>query len=807
MYWFGKTLDHHDTPWESDSFWKSLSSKKKEFAATSVESILSVLDSFADSWKEGSPYFEAAFKELKEESGFSSEEVRKTLGILPGILCRQSLEKRIRAEFHPAGVLDGFSKTPGFSGRMRALPLGIVLHVTAGNVFLSSIDSLVMGLITKNISLLKVSSQNTFFPQFFAEMLALHDKNKVLSDKFAVLHWKGGESSIEDLLKQKVDGIIAWGGEEMIESYRRDLPKEVKFLDFGPKVSFQIISKEGLLGKNLTHVAASIVQDIIPWDQSACASPQNLYFQEGINEGELLKAINQAFQEAPGRGEISEDEAVEILKEYQRGLYSEIMNKGQVLRGKEHLLHLEDQKSLRPSPLHRSLIIKRFRDEDDLFENLEPFQFYLQSCSYLLGDNEKDTYLNHLALAGVKRFAPLGTITWGMEGAPHDGRQVLRELTRIIGDEMRIQDFGEERKAISSSQDLKQSFEETSHPEGYIFSSGGTTGEPKFVHFSYQEFDYITDMLADNFRSQGVQQGMTVANLFVAGNLWSSFMAVEKALEKVGAIQLPIGGLCSNDNILMYLKKFRPEVVMGIPSLLILNAEYAEGHNEELEVPMVFYAGEALSETRREYLQKTWKTKYFGSAGYASVDAGMIAYQCSFSQPGEHHLFKDLVKMEIIDEEAVVSSLYRTSMPVKNYRTGDKAEWIDKCQCGSSDPRFKLLGRIDNIILIWSCRISVDVIENALREVSSEIKTFQIILNYDRTGDKPVEKMQLIVETSSEINSDDLLKAIYQNSRDLKDTISADQFQKNFSLLVVENGMIRRNPRTGKISQVLDLRR
>lgn len=185
----------------------------------------------------------------------------------------------------------------------------------------------------------------------------------------------------------------------------------------------------------------------------------------------------------------------------------------------------------------------------------------------------------------------------------------------------------------------------------------------------------------------------------------------------------------------------------------------------------------------------------------------MIAYQCSFSQPGEHHLFKDLVKMEIIDEEAVVSSLYRTSMPVKNYRTGDKAEWIDKCQCGSSDPRFKLLGRIDNIILIWSCRISVDVIENALREVSSEIKTFQIILNYDRTGDKPVEKMQLIVETSSEINSDDLLKAIYQNSRDLKDTISADQFQKNFSLLVVENGMIRRNPRTGKISQVLDLRR
>lgn len=807
MYWFGKTLDHSDTPWESDSIWKSLSTKKREFTATSVDSILTVLDSFSDSWKEGSPLFLKALDKLKQESGFSSDEVRKTLCLLPEILKKESLEKRIRAEFHPAAILDGFSKTPGFSGRMRAMPLGVLLHVTAGNVFLSSIDSLVMGLITKNISLLKVSSQNTFFPLFFAEMLALHDKAKILSDKFAILHWKGGESSIENLLKKKVDGIIAWGGEEMIESYRRDLPKEVKLLDFGPKVSLQVISKAGLHGKSLASVANAVVQDIIPWDQSACASPQNLYLQEGIQEDDFIKAIDEAFQKAPQRGELSEDEAVEILKEYQRGLFSEIMNQGKIIKGEGHLLHLEDQKHLRPSPLHRSLIIKRFTDEIDLSHHLESFHYYLQSCSYLLDETEKDNYLAQLSLAGIKRFAPLGTITWGMEGAPHDGRQVLRELTRIVGDEMRIQDFGEEGKVITSSRDIKKAFEEIPHPEGYIFSSGGTTGEPKFVHFSYQEFDHITDMLAENFRSQGIKKGMTVANLFVAGNLWSSFMAVEKALEKVGVIQLPIGGLCSNENILMYLRKFKPDVVMGIPSLLVLNAEYAEGHNVELEVPMLFYAGEALSETRRDYLRKTWKTKYFGSAGYASVDAGMIAYQCSFSGSGEHHLFKDLVKMEIIDDEAVVSSLYRTSMPVKKYRTGDKVEWIEKCQCGSSDPRFKLLGRVDNTILIWSCRINMEDIEKSLNETSHEIKTFQVILNYDRSGSKPIEKMQLIVESALDLDTESLTKTIYNNSRDLKDTIERDQFQKNFSILLVENGMIQRNPRTGKISQVLDQRR
>jgi phenylacetate-coenzyme A ligase PaaK-like adenylate-forming protein len=55
------------------------------------------------------------------------------------------------------------------------------------------------------------------------------------------------------------------------------------------------------------------------------------------------------------------------------------------------------------------------------------------------------------------------------------------------------------------------------------------------------------------------------------------------------------------------LKKFKPDVVMGIPSLLVMNAEQALGLGLDLKIPKVFYAGEAMSETRREFLKKTWK--------------------------------------------------------------------------------------------------------------------------------------------------------------------------------------------------------
>jgi phenylacetate-coenzyme A ligase PaaK-like adenylate-forming protein len=797
MFWFGENKGS-DFNWREESLWSSLSQKKKELARTKLDDLLNLLDQF------GKESFEDALPKLQEESGFSLEETKKTLDVLPLLLKKENLLKRIRGEFTKSEVLDQFVKLLNGNFKTKAVPKGILLHVTAGNVFLSSIDSLIMGLVTKNLSVIKVSSQNTFFPLYFAQKLKSFDKENILSDKFAILHWKGGDEESENFIKAKVDAIVAWGGEEMISSYQKNLPRHVKLIDFGPKISIQLISKEGLKNKNLQIVAEKIVADIIPWDQSACASPQNLYLEDGISD-ELIGYIDEAFLKAPPRGHIDEDEATEILKEKYRALYSELIEGGVLRAGPEHLLHLEKNKILKPSPLHRSLIIKKFSSVSELRDNLEPFSYYLQSCSYLLSEEEKDHFLEELSFTGVKRFAPLGTITWGMEGAPHDGRFVLRELVNFIGDEVRAVHYGESVSEVHNSSVLKSYFESHDHPPGYIFSSGGTTGEPKYLHFSYEEFDYMSDMLADNFRSQGIVKGMTVANLFVAGNLWSSFICVEKALEKIGVIQLPIGGMCSQENILNYIHKFKPDVVMGIPSMLVMNAEFMAASGKEIKIPMVFYAGEALSQSRREYLSKVWGTTYFGSAGYASVDAGVIGYQCKHCGPGEHHLFSDLVHLEVINEEAIVSSIIRDSMPIKNYRTGDRVQWISECLCGSRDQRFKLLGRIDNVIQIWSCRLLTTDIETSMNEFG--VMTFQIELFEEKTSDSVQEKLKLLVESHlGPIDKKELLEKIYLRSRDLKDTITFETFNRMTEVEILSQDSISRNPRTGKISLVRDLR-
>lgn len=790
MYWFGEKKNGMAEWLESTG--DVLLPKKKALRKTPVAEIINLLNKLGEQWK---------------RHGFPEEIIRAvdndlaTLNILPSLLSEESLTKRLKAEFTNINMLDKFAKLPHQETLVKAQPLGLVLHVTAGNVFLSAIDSLVMALLTKNLSIVKVSSENKTFPLYFAETLNKLDTLSVLSDKFAIVHWKGGDLSIEPLMKKKVNAIIAWGGEEMIASYRSDLSPEVKLLDFGPKVSFQVMTRQGLTSLGFMKAAEAVVSDIIPWNQAACASPQDLFVQEGIDETELITALESAFAKAPERNEISADEAVEILKEKYRALYSELMEGGKLAEGENFLIHAEANKYLRPSPLNRSLLIKTFKDAEDLADHLRPFSYYLQSASYLLAPNEKNIYLDELSAAGVKRLAPLGTITMGKEGAPHDGRFVLRELTTFVGDEIRV--VGETEGPLTTSQDMKRAFDSLPHPPGYIFSSGGTTGEPKYVHFSYEEFDFVSDMLAKNFRAQGIRRGMTVANLFVAGNLWSSFMAVEKALEKIGVIQLPIGGMCSEDNIATYLQKFRPDVVMGIPSMLVKNAEYLEEKGVSLTVPMVFYAGEALSESRREYLAQNWNTKYFGSAGYASVDAGVIGYQCSHSAPGEHHLFSDFIEMKVIDGEAVVSSLYRTSLPIRNYKTGDKVEMIGPCSCGDSSPRFKLLGRADNLMMIWSCRIQLEEIEKTLKAIDPGILSYQIVLSNENAN----EILSLYFEKNLTLKENVILESLYRNLRDLKDTISFEEMCDRIRIIPVEHGMIPRNARTGKISLLKDLRK
>jgi len=68
--------------------------------------------------------------------------------------------------------------------------------------------------------------------------------------------------------------------------------------------------------------------------------------------------------------------------------------------------------------------------------------------------------------------------------------------------------------------------------------------------------------------------------------------------------------------------------------------------------------------------------------------------------------------------------------------------------------------------------------------------------------------MDLFYEThpGRELDEKLLLSEIYQNSRDLRDTISLAAFADRLKIHPEAHGSIKRNSRTGKISMILDKR-
>jgi phenylacetate-CoA ligase len=813
-------------------------------ARTPLARILDVLAATGRAWQVGGELHRRALAELQAEVPFSPAMIAETLAIVPALLDRDTLAQRVTAELGSTAVLDGQAALPGFAGTVRAFPVGTVLHVAAGNVFIGCIDSLVMGFLTKNVSIVKLSSKNQLFPLLFAASLRDADPEGVLRDTFAMVHWEGGTRAVEDVLKAGVNAIIAWGGEEMVRSYRERLGIATRLFEYGPKISMQVVFRAALASADLADVGRRVACDICRWDQAACASPQNLFVQRGADVPPLLDAIAAALEAHPvPRGRLTPDEEVEILKETFRGRVTTLTEGGAERRGRDYYLHYDPHPGLRPSALNRTLILKPFTDVDELAAHLQPNAFFLQSCSYLADGADRDALLAALGRVGVTRFAPLGTIMDGMVGAPHDGRHGLRELVRLVPDESGWDPVAFVNEAIATvpfyrdarggrpvrrlaEMPLLTAADLAAHPlsrssaflregphGGRIFASGGTTGKPKFVLFEPEEFAASAAMLAHSFHLRGLGRGDVVANLFVAGNMWSSFLAVDRALEQVGALQLPIGGLADAHDVLATLESFAPRAVFGLPSLLCGLCNETRAAGRRVRVPMVFYAGEHLGLQARQLLAEVWGTTEFCSAGYASVDAGPIGYQCPHCGEGEHHLFADQVLLELVDGEAVVTSRARRAMPVIRLRTGDHVTWVEgTCPCGCADPRFVLHGRCDGQMNVWACRVMLADVEAALQRAAIAAPIFQVVLEETVRDGRVAEMMRLRLEVADPAAVTPaavarLHAAFHELAQDVRETRAVAFVAEHLLVEPLAAGAIERVARTGKVRLVVDRRR
>ncbi len=843
---------------------EELDRKSKEFKKIPIDKIISLLGMVGDLFRDRSkPYYSESVAELPSAIDLSQAMIETGLELFCELLSPDYLRKSL-GSLGDYRSLDHFVPD-GKNLSRRAVPVGSVCHIAAGNIFLGSVASLIQGIVTKNVNLLKVSSRDFLFPTLFFRALGEADREGIITPFVSMAYWDRNDEEIENLVKSRFDAILLFGGEDAVMKYKNGLSPKTELHSFGPKISFGLVTSD-VDDMGLIKAAKGFAQDIALWEQRACTSCQNI-FVEGKEQGEKLgKFISIALDELAEKWPLSlsdANSAVEIRKIRERALWDQFNKNAEFHEGKSktHTVIVREGNDLQDSPLSRTVYINCVENYGEVLTgNMNRMKYYLSTMAIAAERNiQKITEL--FTDKGVMRFTSPGSMSGDDDpAAPHDGKHILNLLVRFISkgdlaedsfglsfleDEKRNEailarlnrtlksatksSFYRERLKniklpLKSLEEMKQipilekddvyahSIEKsnamlTEDPEGsYIFSAGGTTGKMKYVYYSKEEFREAKKLTGQGHIAAGIEKTDRVANFFMAGAFWTAYLATNGGLEETGCTILPITANQPEAESLEYIRQFRPNVIMSIPGNLILLAQEVERRNETIRFDKIYYAGEHLSEPGRAYLRRVFQPRIIASLGYGAVETGPIGFICPECGDGEHHPLEEWCFTERDENgDILVTTLRRDLHPFIRYRLGDRVEMVEEsCSCGRNSKRFKLLSRSDDVIRFNATNLYLDEVGNALSTVDDLSTFYQVVVENDGAG----KRITFRIETRKpDENRNDIEKISRKVLKEKCVALGRDaklNLIRHMDIDIVAPGTIERVGRTGKIRRIID---
>ncbi|MCE1247362.1 MAG: hypothetical protein LWY06_12015 [Firmicutes bacterium] len=735
-----------------------------------IDKIVEILDLLSEKWLDPDYYLrKIAIDKMPAIIGYSPQMVEAAINLLFENLKRENLYRILRGHISNPSMLDKFEYNPSYEGYFKAQPLGVVLHISPGNIFADSVNSLVYGFLTKNINLLRISAGEHIFPFLFARSLQDVDEKGYIAGSFSILHFSEDDAAVEAVMKKRCDGIVVYGREEEVRSYRNDLPHGTRLITYEPKFSFAIITAAGFETEETSGLFEKCAMDVVMWEQRESSSPQVIYVEESAARKFLdgfPRYLELADREFPQMN-LNFDEKVEVLKAREIARMEEAEGSAMLFhspRSMRWTVIYEESPEFKISPLNRTVYIKPFKSWADVLGQAVKIKNYLHTAGIAASESQVKMLSKALARLGVSRITDIGTMHRYKPGSPQDFDFPLRKLVKWVNIEWTEKrfDLGDviapSKPSISRWERLHntvkyaqthsefygnhlrdagpvQSYDDfinipmlarediyqNTPPVGknlltaplgnaYVFAGGGGDEKPAFNYYSYSELEQVSSILADIYQVAGLTSKDTVANLFMAGSLWTSFIVVNHSLEKIGCTTLPIAGNTDMELMIHYMELFRPNVIAGIPSMIMKLAVEIEHRKLSLNFEKILYSGEQFDPGEISYLKKILGTEIIRSTGYASANAGPVGYQCTNCRDGVYHLLYEYAFFEIIDlqtgkpvgkntiGEIVVTNFHRRLMPIIRYRTGDLGRMLPySCGCTHSTMLFEVLGRCEDV--------------------------------------------------------------------------------------------------------------
>ena len=318
-------------------------------------------------------------------------------------------------------------------------PLGVLFHITAGNVDGLPFISLLDGLLTGNINIVKLPKEEGGITVSLLE--ELFKIEPALKEYVYVFDYSSKDIYAMKKLAKVADAIVVWGGDEAVGAVRKLADPNTKIIEWGHKISFAYVTKDGARKSELEKLAFHICLT----NQLFCSSCQGIFLDTDDMKDvydfceEFLPIFEKVCKENP----VAFDETANIFIQAEvtlQNYHRQIENKEpdiRVYRDQNCSITAQPDSKLEPSIMYRNLWVKPLKRDDII--NLRPYKSYLQTAALICAEHEHAELSQKLLKTGLVKISDGFEMSNYAFGEAHDGVFALRGYTKLVS----VQDYSD----------------------------------------------------------------------------------------------------------------------------------------------------------------------------------------------------------------------------------------------------------------------------------------------------------------------------------------------------------------------------
>ncbi len=413
--------------------------RARYLAGRSTQSLILALADVARHWQEPDyPLRKMALDLGPDQLGFSRETLAAGLGACFRELTAENLRSLVAQDLgHPERLDSLTSSGPEDMSNRAAMARApeLQVHVTAGNLPVPALMSMVFGLLVRSAQFLKCASGTALIPRLFAH--SLYEAEPKLGACLEVAQWGRGNALLDTTLVAQADCVTATGSDEMLAAIRPLVPTGARFLGYGHRVSFGYVAAPMLSGPHARKSAARAAVDVAAWNQLGCLSPHVIYVQQPGQQtpeqfAELLAEELLRIEDTQPRGPVPVEAASAIASRrsfYEvRAAHSPDTRHWASAGSTAWTVVYEADPRFQLSCLHRFIYVKPAQDLAEALRSADGVRGKVSTVGLAAPEDQVPALAAELARWGVPRVCPLGRmqqppLTWR-----HDGRPPLGDL-------------------------------------------------------------------------------------------------------------------------------------------------------------------------------------------------------------------------------------------------------------------------------------------------------------------------------------------------------------------------------------------